>query len=307
MRTSSRAAAYPTGHPNRRAGGLDRCRNVARLSLVLALATACDVHAVMARATVDPRSTHGDALAGTEGIQPMGTESFSVSPDGRWSLFPLEGGTAATPRYVLYDLLTLARQEIGLGDQARQLTAQGRRFLPRAGCWDADSRRVVVPGDGLLFTLNPSHQPREWMVIDAPPRTEYATYYHCDDRGAHARVRVERLNARTVQLVSASQPDHVLARHETVDPTVLGLDVSHVTASRDGRWIAYVLTVDRLSFAAPPRGFLLELASTRAPRLLAAPVFGPFRWSPDSHYLYACARGRDRTLAIFRWETSHAG
>jgi hypothetical protein len=253
---------------------------------------------------VDPIRTGGEALPGTEDIRPPGwEENFSISPDGLWLVYPSEHGTPFTPVYGFYDLTRHTRHEIGLSERARELAAEGHGPLMRAGCWDPDGRRVVLPGDGVLFVATVGSNPLEWMVETADQEAR-RFYYDCPNRAGEAdsHVRFLQRSARAIDVVDARDSTRVLARHRLGLLIVERMAVSYPTLAPDGSKVAYVVR-NFFGFGGLSYGYVLDLASGlhAKPRLLAAPVYGPIHWSPDSHVAYACVGYGRQGTSVYRW------
>jgi hypothetical protein len=162
-----------------------------------------------------------------------------------------------------------------------------------------------LPGDGILFIANVKEPQSGWTVTEPSDAREFATYYKCmpPDGDPNSRIAVRTRSDSEVELVDSADPSRVLATHRIRDIAATRIQVGDLTLSPDGAWLGYTVTEHRGSFVAPVRGYVLELAAPgrHEPRLLAAPVFGPIRWSTDGRAAYACVGGDGQTSAVYRW------
>ena len=254
----------------------------------------------------DPALSGGQRVPGTElAICPNDT-GFFLSPDGRWLVFEIGDASDpgyvafASPRFAVLDVVKAEVREVVVAEDVLALAGEQEGPLAARACWDADGRRLVMPGPGR----------GSWFAIDAgspAPGLAAAQSPACAAEGegddpAAGVIRIERRSPRRVEITSRAGGE-VLAAHEAEGAGSTRIDVGRLRLSPDGRYASYVVTERQGSFASPSRAFVLDLAAPRPdrPRLLAAPVLGSPLWSPQS-VLYACTGGRgDSTPRIVRW------
>lgn len=251
----------------------------------------------------------GEKLAGTDDILPQGDQNFSVSPDGIWILYPIARTNPFEPAYILYDLKKQERHEIGLSARVRDLAAEGRGPLVRAGCWSPDGTQVFLPGNNILYVLDVGSTNLQWDVIEQVDSQEFLYYYECPSLSPDditSIIRVYQPSDLEIQLVDVQNPEIILARHQALGIGVNRIDFQYPTVSPDGNQIAYIVNEYRGSFIGSSQGYILNiiLEEPAGPQFLANPIFGPVRWSPDNNFVYASASGSSDSKGIYRWEVN---
>ncbi len=252
-----------------------------------------------------PGPTSIERLAGTDDVSPIGDQAFSISPDGRWLLYPSSRGNILAPAYTLYNIERRQATGISLSARVQELAAQGRGPLGRAGCWEPDSTHVVLPGDRILFVADPRSAPPRWDVNESVSVTEFRRYYDCKGTSPESGtiVRPLTVSPREVNIVSAADPGRVLARHQASRADVDRILIRFPTLSQNRQRLSYVVIEYGGSFLIASRGYVLNLNSAAAqkPLLLADHVLGPVLWSPDGVFAYACTSESRGAKAIYRW------
>ncbi len=293
-------------------------RQVTRTGVLLLVVASCGP------GPLDPGTTGGQLLPGTEGLDYLGGHPFSISPDGRWLLFSkpivdaadgaedLESFTLRQLQtFVLYDVTLLEGTPVGLSAGARELVASGAAVFPDGGCWIPDGGRVVVHNEfGRYLGIDPAADQPEWQAIESEP---FAYRGPCsrDDKAwqesetvgpfhiAHAR-------GRLVIIVDAHDPRKVFAMHRAPRFPGMKLFIGDVRLSVDGWRLAYTVTPHFGSFAGNSRGFVVSFdAPPDHPMVLGSPVHA-IRWAPDGSTIYADVV-HDGQSAIYRWRLPRHG
>ena len=281
---------------------------------------------------LDPRSTGGQLLPGTEGVNYLGGKPFSVSPDGRWILLSREGPADARAdgtggfsgdleslvlrelqAFVLYDLEELQGTSIELSPEAREFVMRGSAILPDGGCWIPGDGRVVVPDDcGRYLGVDPSAEQPEWEVIESEP---FAYGEHCprpreDGRRVEPETvgpfQIAHAGGRLVIIVDADDPHRVFATHRAPKFPGMGLILGDIHLTNDGWRLAYTVMPHLGSFTGHARGFVVSYdAPPERPTVLASPVHA-LRWGPDGSTVYADVE-HEGQAAIYRWRLPRHG
>jgi len=294
-----------------------RIRRMTGTAMLLLLVASCGP------GPLDPRTTGGQLLPGTEGVEYLGGRPFSVSPDGRWMLFskPLaEAADAAgdleaftlrqLEAFVLYDLNQLEGTPVGLSAGAREFVASGAAVLPDGGCWMPDGRVVVRNEFGRYLGIDPAADRPEWQVIESEP---FADRGHCsrEDRTwqeseSVGPFRIVHARGRVVIIVDANDPHTLFAMHRAPKFPGMGIFVDDVHLSLDGWRLAYTITPHLGSFAGSSRGFVVSYdAPPNHPMVLGSPVHA-MQWAPDGSTIYADIV-HDGQTAIYRWRLPRHG
>ncbi len=237
----------------------------------------------------------GSLIPGTEDVRPRGEANFLLSPDSRRLLFRSNRDTPFQPIYVLVDLETLDRREILLGPEATQLVGEGRGPVQSSWRWSRDSVEVLLHNETHFFIADVSVPAPIWSVSRTYERQRLAQ----ESQRPIAIIRQQHENEAL--LLSADDPSRVLARYTRMVDT--RVKIVHLTQAPDGSAVSYVVESFVVGFPAPSTGYVLfrHGAQWSDPVKLAAPVFGPVRWSSDSSTFYACARADRSQLGIHRW------
>jgi hypothetical protein len=252
-----------------------------------------------------PGAISTDRLVGTDDVSPIGDQAFSISPDGKWLLYPSSRGNILAPAYVLYNVEKRQATRISLSAKVQALAAQGRGPLGRAGCWEPDSTRVFLPGDRILFVADPRPAAPRWDVNESVSVTEFRRYYDCKGTLPEPGtiVRTVTVSPREVKIVSATDPGRVFASHRATRADVDRVLIRFPTVASNRRSLSYVVIEYGGSFLIASTGYVLNLTSAAAqkPLLLADHVLGPVLWSPDAVFAYACTSESRGAKAIYRW------
>jgi len=273
---------------------------------------------------LDPRATGGQLLPGSEGLDYLGGNPFSISPDGRWLLFAkpivdaadgaddLEAFTLRQlEAFVLYDLNQLEGKPIGLSAGAREFVASGAAVFPDGGCWIPDGDRVVVHNEfGRYLGIDPAADQPEWQAIDSEPFA-YRGYCSREDKTwqeseSVGPFRIAHARGRLVIIIDAHDPRKVFAMHRAPKFPGMGIFVDDVHLSLDGWRLAYTITPHFGSFAGNSRGFVVSYdAPPDHPMVLGSPVHA-MQWAPDGSTIYADIV-HDGQTAIYRWRLPRHG
>ena len=302
---------------------------VARLALVGSLALllgACE-------SSIDPASTGGKVIAGTEGIDCGDHQPMSYSPDGRWLAFWLwtnRGENAPREHQLaLLDLETGARhlpapEAFGESSNAETVT-------PRIDtlCWSLDGQRLltgVLPPDtdDNAFTQQATvsarvalHGQRRSAVVhaidlDQPDRMEGADASACragdighwrfhnthsDDWTRLGKAQVERVGPRLIRLMLTD--GRVLGEHRPVRISTRSLMVSDHAWSPNRTQLAYVVHELRGSWGGLSHAWLASVDG-EPEQLLSGPVYA-MKWRNDQELHMCLRRPGQAESAVFSW------
>lgn len=268
---------------------------------------------------LDPSSSGGELLTGTEDVAYLGGRPFSISPDRRWLVFSAEVPSDSQPvedhvafqlarldEYVSYDLRDGTSTSVSVGDDVGELLRSGGGVLLGGGCWvSGDGGHRVLLRDSFAGAIgfDPAAESPTWEVVEID-RDELRTL--CPAEGpvtvpseVVGPFRIEGAGSRGVRIVAADDPSTVYAMH-SAGALSTELLVGHVRLSDDGRRLAYTITPALGSFVSNARAFLVDVDDASDSAIpLAAPVYA-LEWAPDAPTLYAVV-DRDGTMGIYRW------
>jgi hypothetical protein len=245
-----------------------------------------------------PTESGGVLIPGTDDVQPRGELNFTISPDGRWLFFRSSRGSSFDPTFVLIDLERQQRKEIGFSDEARRLAADGRGPVTSGWRWSRDGSTIVLRSEAAFFTARVADPSPVWSIgkdlEESGPKT--------GGTSPHDPLAVALQPSENVALlVDAQESSVVLARYQ--EPPGASVRIVHVNPAPNGAFVSYLVESYVAAFPSPTRGFVIARDRNRwtRPVEIAAPVYGPIRWSPIASELYACThRGRGST-GIYRW------
>jgi hypothetical protein len=291
-------------------------RQVTETAVLLLVVTSCGP------GPLDPRTTGGQLLPDTEGLDYLGGNPFSISPDGRWLLFSkpiidtaegaedLESFTLRQLQtFVLYDVTLLEGTPVGLSAGARELVASGAAVFPDGGCW-VDGRVVVHNEFGRYLGIDPTAARPEWQAIESEA---FAFREHCPREDKMWRepetvgpFHIAHARGRLVIIVDAHDPRKVFAMHRAPRFPGMKLFIGDVRLSVDGWRLAYTITPHFGSFAGNSRGFVVAFdAPPDHPMVLGSPVHA-IRWAPEGSAIYADVV-HDGQPGIYRWRLPRHG
>jgi len=274
---------------------------------------------------LDPTTTGGQLLPGTQGVEYLGGRPFSISPDGRWMLFsklPDDARPAGSEdleqltlrqleSFVLYDLEQREGTPVGVSDGVRDLAAAGGAVLVDGGCWVPDEDAVVVGNEfGRYLGVRPIVPQPRWEAIASEPFAFRDRCRHEDgsrpEPGTVGPFHIAHAGGRLIIIVAADDPHRVFAVHRAPRFPGMGVHLGNLRLTADGWRLAYTVTPHLGSFVGNARGFVVSYdAPPERPTVLGSPVHA-IEWGPDGSTVYADVE-RNGQPGIYRWRLPRHG
>jgi hypothetical protein len=248
--------------------------------------------AIACLASREPSSSGGELIPKTSDVD-GNAPTLSVSPNGRSLIYQRATSAPDRPDFSLIDLNTQDVRPIALTESAAAaVRARGAVVGWRIGWSRDEGTAFLLSGDqALILAARARPEGRTWELAD--PRVQ-KIWLQPESTG---RFQVVGAGTNEAKIVDSAQQGLVVASHRRSEGNVV---IENLRVSPDETYLAYGVSSGR-TFVSPTQGYVLRLDRRSEGRLLAAPLYGAFVWSPIGEKVFGVSREGQARVGIYRW------
>ncbi|MDQ3098912.1 MAG: hypothetical protein M3Q44_04140 [bacterium] len=224
-------------------------------------------------------------LLGTEDVNPHGSRTFSISPDGEWIQYFSEEGNPFDQKLIVYNVPARKKEIVSMDTATREKLSSSGGLNGVSDCWSSDSKFNYL---GDVF-----NRQYELSVTGQPPSLDYIP-----ESDQTSCVLPGNLNSSLIATNGKSEArlssnGKTIASHKKSRFYSSNVLISDISVSPGSKYATYTVTEAGGSFVTFNATYIVSnLSETPSvPFRIVGDIYGPVMWCPDSSCGFAYISG----------------